>query len=133
MGVDFGVLLRRGFVLEAGLQVDLQSGRGAEQFRTVVTGHPVSFDQLLTVPLVNVELEVVVVQECHGAVGTLYFFFGSFYLLGHVLFLFPVTPGSIGIGLAPAACLMKLVPLGCYIFITGLAIQPVGCQNQLFV
>jgi hypothetical protein len=124
--IDFRVFLWRGFVLETGLEMDLQASRGAEKFGAVVTGHPVCLDQLFPMPLVNVKLKVVVVKEGHGAVGTSDLFFCSFHLLGYVFILFPVRPGCIGIGLTPAACLVKLVSLRSDVLITGLAVQPVG-------
>jgi hypothetical protein len=72
--IDFCVLLCRGLVLQAGLEVYLEPGSGDEKFWAVVARNPVGFDQFFSVALVDVELEVVVVQECHRAVGTNDFF-----------------------------------------------------------
>ena len=73
--INFAALLcRRRLVEQTSLLMNLKPRGVDEQLWAVVARHPVGLNQLFSMTLVDVELEVVVVQEGHGTVRTNNFF-----------------------------------------------------------
>lgn len=67
--VNFAALLDRRFVQQTRFLVNLESRAVDEQLGAVAARHPVGLNKLLSMTLIDVELEVVIVEEGHRAVG----------------------------------------------------------------
>ncbi len=123
--VHFALLFGQRLILKTSLLVRLQPGFVDEQLWAVVARHPVGFDELFSMTLIDVKLKVMVVKESHRAVRADDFLLPLSFRLFRFRFIVTICTGTFW--------LMDFEPIGSNQLVTILTPQPPSYKDELGV